>query len=80
MRFSTSSSSEMPKISSMIRVPMQIFTGVLGLDAFAEYKTENGFLSIAWKMSSAKVFAQECSNAFCSLAVSQSVQSVKDIY
>lgn len=43
---------------------MQIFTGVLGLDAFAEYKTENGFSSIAGKISYAKVFALECSKAF----------------
>lgn len=35
---------------------MQIFTGVLVLDAFAEYKTENGFSSIARKISSAKAF------------------------
>ena len=58
---------------------MQIFTGVLGLDAFAEYKIENDFSSIAGKISSAKVFAQEFSKAFCSLAVSPFVQSVKDI-
>lgn len=64
----------------MIRAPMQIFTGVLGLDAFAEYKIENDFSSIAGKISSAKVFAQECSKAFCSLAVSPFVQSVKEIY
>lgn len=58
---------------------MQIFTGVFGLDAFDEYKTENGFSSIAGKISSAKVFAQECSKAFCSLDVSPFVQFVKDI-
>ena len=43
------------------------------------YKKENDFSSIAGKISSAKVFAQECSKAFCSLAVSPFVQSVKDI-
>ena len=57
MRFSTSSSSERPKISLIMRALMQIFTGVFGLDVLEEYKTENGFSSIAGKTSSTKIFA-----------------------
>lgn len=57
---------------------MQIFIGVFGLEALEEYKTENGSSSIAGKISSAKAFAQEYSNAFYSLDVSPFIQFVNE--
>ena len=64
MRFSTSSSSEMPKISLIMRAAMQIFTGVFDFDALEEYKIENGSSSIAGKISFAKVLPRNAPMLF----------------
>lgn len=49
-----------------MRAPIITFTGALGLDALSLYKTENRSSSIAGKISSAKIFAQDFSKAFLS--------------
>ena len=54
-------------------------TGVFGLDALSLNKTEKRFSSMAGNISSAKTFAQDFSNAFCSLAVNPEKLSVNDI-
>lgn len=48
---------------------MITFTGVLGLEDLSLYKTEKRSSSIAGKISSAKIFAQDFSNAFLSRSV-----------
>ena len=63
----------------MIRAPTITLTGVFGLDALSLYKTEKRFSSMAGNISSAKTFAQDFSNAFCSLAVNPEKLSVNDI-
>jgi hypothetical protein len=59
--------------------PTVTFTGVFGLDALSLYNTEKRFSSIAGNILSAKIFAQDFSCAFCSLAVNPEKLSVNDI-
>ena len=53
----------------MISAPIITFTGVLGLDALSLYKTEKRVSSMAGKISSAKILAQDLSKAFFSRSV-----------
>jgi hypothetical protein len=62
----------------MMSAPTITFTGVFGLDALSLYRTEKRFSSMAGNISSAKIFAQDFSNAFCSLAVNPEKLSVND--
>ena len=62
----------------MMRAPMITFTGALGLDALSLYRTAKRSSSIAGKISSAKTFAQDFSNAFLSRSVSVMKLSSKD--
>ena len=62
----------------MISAPMITLTGVLALDALSLYRTEKRSSSIAGKISSAKIFAQDFSRAFFSRSVSDIKLSSKD--
>ena len=57
---------------------MHTFTGVFGLEALDEYRMRKGSSLIAGKISSAKTFAHERSNAFCSREVRPPKLSVSD--
>ena len=61
-----------------MHAPMITLTGVFGREALSLYKTAKGFSSILGNTSSAKTFAQEFSNAFCSRAVSFKKLSNRD--
>lgn len=62
----------------MISTPMITLTGELDLDALSLYRTEKRSSSIAGKISSAKIFAQDFSRAFFSRSVSAIKLSSKD--
>ena len=62
-----------------MRAPMMTFTGVFGLDALSEYRTEKRSSSIVGKTSSAKTFAQEFKRTFCSRGVKTLKQSKSEI-
>ena len=60
--------------------PTITLTGEFGLDALSLYKTEKRFSSMAENISSAKTFAYNFSNAFCSMTANLEKLFVNDIF